>query len=259
MPNVERHPHGRFCWPELATPDLSASHAFYGGLFGWSAHAGAASGGSYVTYRLDGRDVGAAQAMNPGRLSTGVPPHWLPFIAVDSVDETAARVGAAGGSVVGAPWDVRDSGRLAVCLDTVGAAVGLWEARRHAGAGVIGEPGSLAWCQLNAAEPPRAEAFYRAAFGWDARHDPMPEGGAYTTFLRDGAPAGGAMSMPPGAGAPAHWLVYFATADVDATAAEVATLGGRTFVPPTDIPGMGRFAVHADPHGAAFAIVKFAM
>jgi predicted enzyme related to lactoylglutathione lyase len=45
---------------------------------------------------------------------------------------------------------------------------------------------------------------------------------------------------------------------VDATAQKAASLGAKTFVPPMDIPGTGRFAVFADPQGAPFAIVTFA-
>jgi predicted enzyme related to lactoylglutathione lyase len=85
----------------------------------------------------------------------------------------------------------------------------------------------------------------------------MQQGGAYVTWLQGGQPVGGGMPMPKDAG-PSHWLLYFGSADVDADAAKAATLGGRAMVPPTDIPGTGRFAVLTDPQGAYFALVKFA-
>ena len=44
----------------------------------------------------------------------------------------------------------------------------------------------------------------------------------------------------------------------DPNAAKAKSLGGLVMVPPTDIPGMARFAVLADPQGAAFTVVKFA-
>ena len=56
------------------------------------------------------------------------------------------------------------------------------------------------------------------------------------------------------AGAPSHWLAYTAVADVDATVAEAQGLGASVYVPGTDIPGAGRFAVLADPQGATFAV-----
>ena len=40
------------------------------------------------------------------------------------------------------------------------------------------------------------------------------------------------------------------------TTPNAASLGATTYVPPSDIPGMGRFAVLADPQGAAFAIYR---
>jgi predicted enzyme related to lactoylglutathione lyase len=52
-------------------------------------------------------------------------------------------------------------------------------------------------------------------------------------------------------------LPYFGVASVDVAAEKAASLGATTYVPPTDIPGTGRFAVFADPQGATFAIVKF--
>lgn len=83
-------------------------------------------------------------------------------------------------------------------------------------------------------------------------------GGHYTTtWLKADGPPGGMMAMPPVAPAPSHWLPYFAVTSVDAAAQKAASLGAKTFVPPTDIPDTGRFAVLADPQGATFAIVTF--
>ncbi|MCR5879018.1 VOC family protein [Phenylobacterium sp. J367] len=56
-------------------------------------------------------------------------------------------------------------------------------------------------------------------------------------------------------GVPPNWTSYVAVDDVDAAAAKATTLGGEVQVPPTDIPGIGRFAVIADPTGAVIAIM----
>ena len=47
-------------------------------------------------------------------------------------------------------------------------------------------------------------------------------------------------------------------ANVDATAALAKQLGGRVYVEPVDVPGMGRFAVIADPHGAVLSLCALA-
>ncbi len=79
----------------------------------------------------------------------------------------------------------------------------------------------------------------------------------YTEWKNGGAPIGGMLEMPPmvPATVPAHWLVYFAVSDTDATVAAAEKLGATVFVAPTDIPP-GRFSVLADPAGAAFAVIK---
>ncbi len=56
--------------------------------------------------------------------------------------------------------------------------------------------------------------------------------------------------------APAHWMPYVMVDDCNATAAKAGELGAKTFVPPNDIPNVGRFAVFADPTGAALAIIQ---
>jgi len=61
--------------------------------------------------------------------------------------------------------------------------------------------------------------------------------------------------MPASAAhAPPHWLGYVAVQDVDAIARQATELGGMVIVPGTEIPGVGRFAVLADPQGAFFAV-----
>jgi hypothetical protein len=51
--------------------------------------------------------------------------------------------------------------------------------------------------------------------------------------------------------------VYFGVDDTDAAAAKVTELGGGVLMPTMDIEA-GRFAVVADPAGAAFAVIKLA-
>ncbi len=38
---------------------------------------------------------------------------------------------------------------------------------------------------------------------------------------------------------PSHWELYFATDDVDASAAQAKQLGGRIYAPPMNLPGVG--------------------
>ncbi len=261
MPSVITHAPGTFCWPELVTSDGDAAKKFYSTLFGWEVHdQDMGPGMTYTIFKLRGVDVAAGFKMTPDMVKLGVPPNWGAYVSVENADASIEKAKALGGKLLQGPHDVMDHGRLAVLMDTQGATFSVWQANRNIGVGLLGEPGSLGWTQLNAKDPEGAKKFYPALLGWTVQDDPMPAamgGGHYTTWLKADGPAGGMMPMPKEAPAPSHWLSYFAVADVDVATAKAASLGALTHVPPTDIPGTGRFAVLADPQGATFAVVTF--
>ncbi len=121
--------------------------------------------------------------------------------------------------------------------------------------------GAFSWCELCTNDLQAAGRFYGELFGWELEDSPMPgTGGAYVVAKVGGRPVGGMMTMPPNLppGVPPHWGVYVTVDDVDATVAEAARLGGKVHHPPTDIPGVGRFAVLSDPQGAVVHVIKYA-
>ena len=81
----------------------------------------------------------------------------------------------------------------------------------------------------------------------------------YTLLSAGGAAIAGLMTLPQAArdaGARPGWVGYISVADVDATALRLQQAGGKLQRPPEDIPGVGRFAVVADPHGAGFCLFR---
>jgi len=255
MPVMESYAPGTFCWADLGTPDAVAAKRFYTTLFGWAAEDRPMGPGAFYTMLThQGRAVAALYAQDPA--PGAGPAHWLSYISVTSANDSARRTRELGGSVVLEPFDVLDVGRMARVQDGTGAVVALWQPRRHAGAGLIGETGAMCWNELATTDTARAEAFYAELLGW--RADTRELGGTrYTTFTRDEAPCGGMLPIDPAWGpVPPHWLVYFAVSDCDGQVALVQSLGGAVRVPPSDVPGVGRFAVVADPQGATFAIVQ---
>jgi uncharacterized protein len=58
---------------------------------------------------------------------------------------------------------------------------------------------------------------------------------------------------------PPCWGSCVTVADVDATARQAIALGGRVIRGPEDIPGVGRFAVAAEPQGAVVNVIAYRM
>ena len=237
-------------WIDLGTPDADGAAAFYGGLFGWVVEEGPPEAGGYRMCMFKGH---AVAGMGP-QMNTDIPPFWATYVSVADVDASVAKVTELGGAVFVEPMDVMTAGRMAVCADPSGAAISLWQPHDMAGAGLVNEPGTLSWNELMTRDVPGATAFYGGLFGWGA--DTVPDG-SYTEWKLDGRSVGGMMAMPAEMPpqVPSMWTVYFAVDDADATVAKVAELGGSVMRPPMDIEP-GRFAVVADPYGAAFSVMK---
>jgi predicted enzyme related to lactoylglutathione lyase len=114
------------------------------------------------------------------------------------------------------------------------------------------------WYELMTTDNAAAFKFYSHVLGWTAAQDPLatPE---YTIANAGKFSVGGLMKLPAemsAAGVPPCWMTYLGVDDVEATVAKVTAAGGSVRRAPSDIPGVGRFAVLADPHGAAFMILK---
>jgi len=118
--------------------------------------------------------------------------------------------------------------------------------------------GKFIWYDVMTSDCKAAESFYRRALGWSAKDSGMGDR-SYTLFSAGPTVVGGLMPLPDQAkkmGVPPCWTGYVAVDDVDGYAARVKKAGGAVHRGPEDIPGVGRFAVVADPHGAVFIIMK---
>ena len=251
MPDVDEFKPGLPSWADLASPDAGESASFYGELLGWEADEPNEDFGGYRNFRKDEKLVAGLMEAQEGQ-----PPSWNIYVAVADADETAEKVGDAGGEVKVEPMDVGDLGRMAVFTDPTGAYFGIWQAKEHKGADVVSEPGYVAWHQVNTRDPEQAEEFYSAVFGWDS--DKIDTGGAdYWEWQHDGKSVGGMLRMGDDFpdDVPAHWIVYFAVEDADAATEKAKEGGAQVRAEPFDNEA-GRFAVLTDPHGAAFALIN---
>jgi len=242
------HPPGAFSWADLGTSDPEAAKRFYTGLFGWEVDdRPIPDGGVYSMLVKDGKVVAALY-----EAQEGMPTAWTSYVTVESADSTAARAAEVGGTLISEPFDVMEAGRMAVIQDPTGAILAAWEPHDSIGAQLVNTPGSLTVNQLNTPDPNKAAEFYTALFGWRTEQV-ASEPSAYWGIYNGDRMNAGMMEMPPGMGAPPHWLVYFGSEDVDADLRRIGELGGQAILEPMDVPG-GRILVAQDPTGGAFGL-----
>ena len=112
------------------------------------------------------------------------------------------------------------------------------------------------WHDVMTTDVDAAEDFYAKVVGWQVK-DSGVDGPRYTLLMDGERRVGGIMPRPEDASqVPPMWMGYIGVNDVDAKAKEVEAAGGKVHRGPQDIPGIGRFAVVADPHGAGFIIFQ---
>ena len=254
MADVTAYTTGQPAWADVTTTDVAAASGFYGELFGWTAQTDPRpEAGGYTVFTVDGKAVAAASPPPPGQ--EGVPSHWTVYLASDGVDETAARVQEAGGVVHLGPFDVLDAGRMTVAADPSGAVFGVWQAREHIGARLAKEPGTLNWAQVQTHDRGAAQPFYERVFGYTTETIDMG-GDEYVVFSVGDTPVAGLVQIRPDWGElPSNWSAVFQVADCDAAVARVQEAGGTLYHGPAELAGTGRFAVVADPWGAAFQVI----
>jgi len=217
---------------------------------------------------MPGVDGGPRDASDPAA--------WRTYVRVDSADDAAERVRAAGGKVVTEPFDAGDAGRMAVLADPEGAVFRVWEPKRHQGSRVVNEHGSVNFNSLHTRDAEQAKAFYGAVFGWDtiglgpgASMWTLPGYGDHleqdnpelrAQMAAVGAPPrfedAVAAIVPCEGDERPHWGITFAVDDADAVAAKAKSLGGEVTVAPFDAPWV-RSTVITDPQGASFLASKF--
>jgi uncharacterized protein len=249
---------GRFVWHELHTTDRPKAVKFYGTLLGWQTKdVPMGPGEPYSLCLLNGKDhAGITKSKAPAN----VPSHWVPYIAVDDVDKSAAEAKELGARILNEPMDIPDVGRFAAIADPQGAAFAIYKSKKAYPDEPSPPPVSaFCWEELMTTDPEAAAKFYVSLFGYTVESRDMGPMGTYRILKRGDRQTAGIMNLPPGAPPRSGWLEYVAVADVDASVRNAKEIGAEVRMPAMDIPNIGRFAVLADPTGAAIALFKGGM
>ena len=237
---------GRFVWFELVTPNVDDGVAFWTEVAGLGVtEVPMGPGGTYKMFTRDGKTQGGAA---PPEMA-GVPPHWLSYISVDSVDSKHAAVTKHGGRSIVPPMDIPNVGRFAVVADPEGAVFALFRGTTGDEAG-----SAFAWNELWCKDPGKVLSFYTGVFGFTSSEMAMPTGAYHVLKLGEESVAG--LMASPDPKVPPMWLPYLAVDDADATVARARSQKGSVHAEPMTVEGVGRFGIVADRQGAVLGVLK---
>jgi predicted enzyme related to lactoylglutathione lyase len=247
---------GSFCWLELGTTNIKAAKSFYSSLFGWASEDLPMGPMNYTMFRMGGKDVCGAAELMKEQLDAHVPPHWMPYVKVQSADASAAKGVELGAQQIVPPSDIPDVGRFAMLQDPTGAQISIFQPGQHRGMTVFGDVNAFSWADLNTKDAEKAARFYGSWLGWtyetgDDGYRHIINGTGQENMIGGIPPK---MHAPPGT--PSHWMAYFHVTDCKAVAEKAVKQGASAKMPAELMPDVGTIAVLADPQGAVFALYQ---
>jgi predicted enzyme related to lactoylglutathione lyase len=243
--DIHRYAPGAPCWVDLSTPDPDGAIAYYRDLFGWAATDPDEWG--MRTFTLAGRKVAGVGPCDGDR-----PASWNVYLHAPDIEAAVTDVAQFGGQVLIEPTEVDTRGWGAACVDPTGAVFTLWQPGEHIGTQIANVPGAWCWTELITTDAGAAAQFYADVFGWVVDLQTV-NGVELGTASIDDQPIAGIAAPSPDI--QPSWTVAFSVTDVDRVARIATALGGAMAIPPTEVPGMGRYAALGSALGEAFTVI----
>ena len=113
--------------------------------------------------------------------------------------------------------------------------------------------GAPCWVDAMFKDVEGAKEFYSQVLGWTFG-EASSDYGNYTQAYSGGKAVAAVVPPMPGADAPSQWCLYFASRDIDATAAKVKKAGGSLLMEPMQVGAFGSMLVGKEPSGAVFGV-----
>lgn len=110
---------------ELCTTDVGKAKGFYTKLFDWKLDDMPMPDGTYTIINV-GEGTGGGMMKHP---MPGAPSFWMPYVLVDDIEATIAKVKSNGGTVMKEKTEVKDMGWFAIIVDPTGAMLGIWKTK----------------------------------------------------------------------------------------------------------------------------------
>ena len=114
-------------------------------------------------------------------------------------------------------------------------------------------PNPVVHFEITGQDGAELQSFYREVFGWHVDADNPMNYGIVDTHTEGKGIGGGIGASPDGSNT---LTVYIEVDDLDECLKKIEAMGGKTVVPPTEIPDMVTFALFTDPEGHGVGLVK---
>ena len=246
--------HRHFVWYELMTTDVAGAGAFYTEVIGWRAQDASTSHLPYTLLTSGDVEIGGLMGLPEEATKKGAMPRWMGYVGVNDVAVVADQIRRLGGRVYVPPTKT-NIGRISVVADLEMATLGLIDEVQPQQDEFRGldQPARVGWCELLAAKPDKAFAFYNTLFGWQREEAEAGAMDSYQLLLAGNQTIGGIFAKREREPV-SFWLYYFNVDDIDAATKRLKDAGGRIFEGPVEVPGDTWVARCVDPQGATFAI-----
>jgi predicted enzyme related to lactoylglutathione lyase len=109
----------------------------------------------------------------------------------------------------------------------------------------------VTWFEITGKDGEALQRFYSDVFGW--QYEQAPGDMKYGMISGGEGGIGGGIGDAQGEG---HVTVYVEVDDPQAYLDKIEQHGGKTIMPPTEIPNMVTFALFADPQGHTVGLFK---
>jgi uncharacterized protein len=120
---------GGLTWNDLSTTDPEGAQRFYSELFSWTFEKMSPDYDYWVISNGD-RANGGVRRQEEQEVADGTPPNWMPYFAVEGLDDAIAKIEERGGGIIVPPRQL-PAGRIMVARDPQGAVFAMWEGELH--------------------------------------------------------------------------------------------------------------------------------
>lgn len=232
--------------------DPTTAIPFYQALLGWQVEAFPVPNeeAMYHMFSVEGINMGGFMAdPSPNR-----PSAWVSYVNTPDVAASMQKNEALGGKTLIPAFQIETVGQIGLCADPMGAPfwAATWDTPYVPQRPVYG---CIMWHEYQGKNAVEALAYYQEMFGWTTGQTMDVPGGVYHIFQIAGQDAGGFFQSEEALPFPNNWLPYVYVQDLDGLQQKTEELGGLVAVPPTAIPGGGKFMVILDPQQAMLGLL----